>query len=275
MVCFAVWLWTVYDAWLEEYFKAPAALLLVSMAGVEWYFSRLVANCFSPEQPMRKAWRLIAWSAGFDIAGAICIQILSVDSVINPLRAFPWWDGGAIRRFGLVLGGPCRFALLAVGLGWALRAYRRSGLLARFHWIDRMVLPGMGLYMVFEAQDVAAAIHRGWKPSPAMIIGWATDPLLWLLLAGALLLYRSARQMGAGWIGRCWQALSAGVFLVSLGDIAIWAASRGLLPWPWSALGWYVWLPAAGAFALAPVYQFEAIHLAGSQPEKSFGAAGE
>ncbi len=70
--------------------------------------------------------------------------------------------------------------------------------------------------------------------------------------------------MGAGWISKCYGAFSVGIFLTLVGDVTIWATSWGYLPWPWSALGWYVWIPTAVAFALAPVYQWDAMQSAES-----------
>src|SRR5207237_7601 len=85
----------------------------------------------------------------------------------------------------------------------------------------------------------------------------------------ALLLFRSVRRMGGGWIGKCYAAFSAGVFLILLGDAAIWATAWGYLPWPWSALTWFVWIPAAGAFALGPAYPLEAMQQAISRQTRA------
>jgi hypothetical protein len=247
---------------VDYFFKYPAALLSATFAVVELFFSLLVIREFLPDQPLRKAWRLIAFSAACDVISTVTVQVLAVRSLLNPLTRASWWSdsaGGAIRQFGLIIGGPVRFALLAAGLAYALRAYKRTGLQARRKPIDWVLLSIMGIYLVVQTRDVTIALRNGWHPPPAVVLGWPTDPLLWLLLAEALLIYRSVQLTGDGFIGRCWKVLSIGVFLVSLGDIAIWAASWGFLPWPWSALEWYIWLPAAAAFALAPVYQLEAI----------------
>jgi hypothetical protein len=262
LLCFAVWRWTADDRWVEDFFKVPGALLLTTFAVIELCFSLLVIREFSPDQPMRKAWRLIAFSAGCDVISALSVQVFAAQSLLNPLARMSWWSDSAaatVRQFGLSVGGPFRFALLVTAFAYALRAYRRTGLLARLKVFDWILLSIIFIYVAVEAGDVATALRHGLVPTPATVIGWPTDPLLWLLLAEALLLYRSVRQAGDGLIGRCWKAFSIGVFLVTLSDIAIWAASRGFLPWPWSALEWYIWLPAAGAFALAPAYQLEAI----------------
>lgn len=57
-------------------------------------------------------------------------------------------------------------------------------------------------------------------------------------------------------------AFSAGIILTCLGDIGMWASHYGYLPWPWTSLAWYLWLPAASCFALAPACQLQALHRA-------------
>ena len=78
----------------------------------------------------------------------------------------------------------------------------------------------------------------------------------------ALLLRRSVQRMGSSRIAKCWSAFSIGVFLIALGDVGGWAEVYGYLPYPWSSLTWFLWLPAAACFALAPAYQLEAIRSA-------------
>lgn len=269
LLVFAGWRITGNVAWVEDFFRLPGALLLVWLAAVELLFSLRVLYEFSPGQPLRKAWRLISFSAGFDLAGTVLIQVLAVKSVLNPLSHATWWSdpaAAAIRQVGLVMAGSCRFVLLAAGLFWVVRVYRRSGFLARLQKVDWIVLTLIGAYVVREFRDVVVAIQAGARPSLGVVLGWPVDPLLLVLLGEAMLLNRSVKQMGAGWIGRCWNAFSIGIFLVSFGDVAIWAASWGFLPWPWSALQWYVWIPVAGAFAVAPAYQLEAIYHARGAP---------
>jgi len=260
-VALVAWEVTGNIAWVENFFRVPGALLLVSLAAVELLLSLRVLHDFSPGQPMRKAWRLISFSAGLNLAGNVAAHILSIRSFVNPLVHFAWWPDSAtsIREFGLILGGTCRLALLAAGLYWALRVYRQSGFLARLARVDWILLAIVGAFVAREAGDVVVMLRHGAHPPPGVYLGWPVDPLLWLLLAEALLLNRSVRQMGQGWIGRCWKAFSTGILLVVLGDLFIWATGFGHLPWIWNTLGWYIWLPAAGAFALAPAYQLEAV----------------
>jgi len=258
----AAWLWTRDDHWVVDFFKYPAAFLSTAFALVQLWFSHAAAREFSPDKPMATAWKLISFSAACDVVSAVCIQVLAADSLLNPLARLRWWtEGGGtvIHDFGSIVGGPARYSLLAAGLGYALRAYKRAGLQAKWKHADWIVLGIMGLYLIFEVGQVASALSSGSIPSPMTVIGSPTDPLLWLLLGQGLLLYRSAQLMGGGWIGRCWKAFSIGVFLVAASDIAALATSLGFLHWPWSAVQWYIWLPAAGVFALAPAYQLEAI----------------
>jgi hypothetical protein len=249
-------------AWVTNYFRVPGALLAVFLAGAQLWFCRRVLDHFSEGEPMRRVWLCITASAAFDFAGVILIQILATDSALNPLAHL--WAGSDgsrewFRQVGLLLGGTCRFTILALGLWYALRAYRRSGLLGRLNAINWLALGAMGLYVAVEIAEIGGLLRRSQPVPLAVIAGWPVDPFLWLLLAEAMLLYRSAQQMGPGSITRCWNALAVGVFLVLLGDVVLWASNWGYVAWPWSTLGWYIWPIAGAAFALAPAYQLEAI----------------
>ncbi len=103
------------------------------------------------------------------------------------------------------------------------------------------------------------AVQHGKRPGIWEVLGWPVDPLLLLLFWQAFLLLRSAQNMPAGRIGLCWKAYSAGIFLTAAGDVGIWATNYGHLAWPWNSIVWYVWLPAAAAFARGPAFQLEVI----------------
>jgi hypothetical protein len=262
LVSYAAWIVTGNFFWVGDYFQIPGAILTVFLAGTQFWFARRALDQFSVREPMRMTWACITASAGFDLAGAVLIQILGKESVLNPLRWFgsmPAETVDALRRVGLMMGGTCRFSILALGLWFALRAYRRSRLLGRLNAVNWLGLCAMALYVVVEISEIGGILRRG-KPVPFnVMMGWPVDPFLWLLLAQAMLLYRSAQQMGPGWITRCWNAMALGVFLVLLGDVVQWAASWGYISWPWSSIEWYIWPLAGVAFALAPMYQLEAI----------------
>jgi len=267
LVAGGLWQATGIVAWIVGFFTVPGALLLVALAIVQVWFCLRVCREFSPGEPMRRAWQLIAWSAGFDLAGTLAIQVLGANASVNPLVRMSWWSGPVrqtILDIGHVLQGPCRFVLLAAGLFCVLRLYRESDFLGRLGAADWVLLTAFAAYCLREAYDLIAALRAGKQPAWAEVVSWPVYPLLWLLLAEALLLHRSVQRTGMGLIGHCWRTFSSGIFLILLGDAMLWATAYGYLPWPWSALGWFVWIPAAAAFALAPVYQLEAIRWAAS-----------
>ncbi len=267
VVEFALWQLTGHFAWVEQFFRFPSAILLVWLSGAQLWFSIQVCGEFSSGEPMLVAWRWIAVSAACDFAGSLAIQVLGATSALNPLSYLPLWSpliASRIYEVGHILAGPCRFGLLAAGLFCVLKLYRESGFLGRLHALDWALLAGFATYGLRVAAGIFAAVQRGKQPGWGEILRWPVDPLLCLLLAEALLLHRSVQRTGPGLVGRCWVTFSRGVVLILAGDVLLWATAYGYLPWPWSSLGWYVWLPAAAAFALAPAYQLEAIRWASS-----------
>lgn len=261
---FSVWQVAGSDSWIEDLFRSPGALLLVSFSGVGLYFSLRVWRGFEAGEPMRRAWQLITLSAAADFAASLLVQIFGTQLRLNPLSYSG--DGSSLptlwRSAGLMLGGTCRFAMLAVGLLLVILIYRRAGFLGRLAAIDWAVLAISGVFIFREALEVVLRARNGKPFTATEIFNLPVDPLLWVLLWQSLLLFRSVRQMGLGWIGKCYGAFSVGIVLVLLGDLTIWATNWGYLPWPWSSLGWYVWIPAAGAFAVAPALQWEAMRSA-------------
>jgi hypothetical protein len=264
IVVFVLWRISHQDFWIEDFFRLPGALLLVWLAGIGLYYSLRVWRAFDTGEPMRRAWQLIALSAAADFSASLLVQIFGTQSRLNPLT---YAAGGAFiaswRSAGLMIGGTCRFGMLSVGLLLVIMLYRRTGLLGRLAWVDWGLLLLFGAYIARETTDVVIRLQEGRKPlSGAEIFGLPVDPLLWVLLSQALRLYRSVKPMGLGWIGKCYAAFSVGILMVLLGDVAIWATNWGYLPWPWAALGWYAWIPAAAAFAVAPLFQWEAMRSA-------------
>jgi len=262
VVAFAGYRVTGDPTWVESFFRMPGALLALFLATVELWFSLQVLSHFSNDEPMHAVWLCISGSAAFDLAGVTASQVLAAESALNPLRLFPWWStqtAVSIRQYGILAGGTCRFVLLAVGLGLCVRIYRRNHLLARLKLLDWVPWLAMGVFSAREFADVIEAARRGRHFPLVEMAGWPVDVLLWFCLAQALLLYRSAHQMGPGWITRCWNAIAVGCFLICIGVAADWATRWDYLPWPWSAITWYIWLPSGAAFALAPVFQLEAI----------------
>ena len=252
---------------LELLFRYPGAALMVALSAAAVWFSLQVLREFSPGEPLRLGWRLIALAALCSVFSTLCVQVLSTSLVSRLFDQQVMQAGGAgslIQKAGVLAGGTIRFTLLTAALWNVLRIYRQSGLLPRFEAMDWVVLAGIALYVGLETRETVLAIRAGMRPPLGMVLGWPTDLLLLGLSAEALLLYRSARQMRPGLIGKCWQSIAIGTFLVTLGNVLLWAARSSYLPWPWSALEWYVWLPAEAAFALAPLYQLQAVYAARS-----------
>jgi hypothetical protein len=256
----AVLLWgiTGQDVWVREFFRIPAKLLLLALPAVEIWMILGALREFRPGQPLRTAWQWIALAAACNLTGIMLGQVVStqwLSDVFDPILGGRLNIASIIRGAGFLLAGTVRFAFLTAALWRTLQTYRRSGLLASYKLVDWLVILAMGVYVAAEIAEVCHAIQRGKRPGIVEILSWPTDPLLWVALAEALLLYRSARQMGRSMIGSTWKAIGLGVFLVSAGDFALFVVRNGYVPWPWSVFEWYIWIPAAAAFAMAPAYQ--------------------
>jgi hypothetical protein len=258
----AAWQATDNPAWVYEFLKVPAALLMVWLSAVECWLAAAARLQFAPGELMRRVWTWISLSAAADFAGSLGVQIFGANSRLNLLTWAPAGRATLVREIntlGHLLGGPIRFALLAAGVWYAIVAYRRARFLGRLRITDRVLLGLFALYLARNVVDVVRAVHGGKVVSWAEAANWPTDPLLGVLFALAMTLYRSVSEMGDGWIGRCWRALSIGVFLTAVADVGAWAVAYGYLPYVASIVLWFFWLPAAICFALAPAYQLEAI----------------
>ena len=256
------WRYSGNAAWIEQFFRIPGAFMMVCLGVARVWLSAWAARQFAPGEDMRRAWMLMTVASVCSAASTVLVQVLAVRSILNPLAHLPAAAFAQFQAAGHLLGGPIRFALLAGGLYAALRGYGRAGFLGRLRWTDLAVLALFAAYLVRNVLDLLAA-HRTF---PWLEVArWPTDPLLFILLAQGMLLRRSVQRMGRGWIGRCWTALSLGVFLTAAGDVGSWAEAYGYLPYPWSAVVWFVWLPAAACFTVAPAYQLEAIRFAAEE----------
>jgi len=266
------WSATGQTAWIEYFFQIPGALLLVWLAVAEMALGIRVWRCFGAGEPLRRAWLFIVCSSASAVLGYLYSQLLGVSSKLNPLSHMSNPSPALIQRMrelGLLLGGTVRFAFLAAGLSCVLALYRRSGFMGRLRRRDWLLLGALAVYLVVEYGDVLVALRAGTRFSLSTILGWPVDPLLWLLMGEALLIVRSVQKTGLGWIGRCWAAFSVAIFLTVLGDVGLLATAYDYIPWPLSAVTWFIWMPAAAAFALGPAYQLEAIQMAsGELPER-------
>ena len=260
-VALVAWL-TGKPALLAGFFRYPGALFLVSVSAAGFWLSLQCWQQFSKTDLLRQAWLLIMLAAGASLVGNLCSQVLGAYTPLNPLmHTATGWPAPAIRLFGrvgLLLSGAFQMALVACGLSFVLRAYRRSGLfphMARWVWL---LAGALTLYTVHEARMVQALLRTGKVTGGFQILGWPSDPLLIVLLFEAFCILRPVLGTGWGLIARCWGAFAAGIVLHALGDVLLTAAWQGDLPEAARTLGWYALFMAAAAYALGPAYQLEA-----------------
>lgn len=265
LAAFGYWMATGDVGPAVRLFRYPGALLLVQLAAVEFGITLIVWREYSSTDAMHTPWLLMTLAAACHLCGALFAQLLSSGSPLNPLVYLPVWSeplAVACRDFGLAIGGPVQMALLACGLRLLLHVYRRAGILQSVTRADWVVLALVGAYTARSVHHLVAAIATGTPLSAGLLIETSTDPLLLLLLFEAMVIRRSVCGMCGGLIGKCWLAYTMAIFLTLLGNLAVWATSSGFLPWPVSSLGWFAWLAAAAAYALAPAYQMEALRKA-------------
>ncbi len=249
-------------ALLTDFLRYPGALFLVSMSAATLWLSWRCWQQFSKNDLLRQAWLLIMWAAGAQLVGALCTQVFGAYTHLNPLMyTNSGWPAPAIRllgRVGLLMGGAFQMTLLACGLSFVLRAYRRSGLFPRLaHWVW-LLGATLVLYTVHEAKLLQALLQTGKASSGFQVLGWPSDPLLIVLLFEALCILRPVLGTGWGLIAKCWGAFAAGIALHAVGDILLLTEWRGGLSDLVRTFGWLTWFLAAAAYAVGPAYQLEA-----------------
>jgi hypothetical protein len=257
------WLATGDPSWVNMFFRYPGALFFLLMASLELGLSLRVWREFEPQESLSAAWALLVLAAGCHLLSALFAQILGQDSRLNPVFLGNPQNHtiGSLREFGVLAGGPLHMLVLAQGLFLVLRVYKRLGLLVtRLKVVDYALLGVVAIYTIIHLYEVTR-IFDG-SPSLSLLIGWASDPLLSILMVEAVFLRRSVAEAGWGLISKCWGAFCIAIILTSLGDMSIWATWRGYLPPSLVAISWYIWFPASAAYALGPAYQMEALRTA-------------
>jgi hypothetical protein len=249
---------------LADFFRYPGAIFLVGANAAGLWLSWLCWRQFSRNDLLRQAWLLIMLAAGAHLLGSLCSQVLGAYTHLNPLMyTRTGWPAPAIKVFGragLLLGGPFQMTLLACGLSFVLRAYRRSGLFPHLAYWTSLLGGALILYTVHEAKLLQSLLRTGKASGGFQVFGWPSDPLLIVLLFEALCILRPALGTGWGLIGKCWGAFAAGIALSALGDLLLWAPWQSSLSELARMLGWYAWFLAGAAYALGPAYQLEAFH---------------
>jgi hypothetical protein len=269
---FVIWRASGDNELIQAFFKYQGSLFFVICAAAETLLAWSAFRQFSRGEPLKAAWLLIALASFYRFSGYVFSQILGAESYLNPIfLAFGSHDSSFYSKFqsyGIFIAGPFNMAILACGLFIILRMLRRVGLLSRLRPLDFVLIAAVAIFTIRQVYEIVE-----WISTPNAqydlykALGWASDPLLSILLLEAILIRRSAIETGYGLLSKSWGAFSLGIFLTSLGDIGIWATSHNYLPWPYNSIAWYVWFLASAAYALGPAYQVEAYRRACREAE--------
>jgi len=263
LISCAAWSKTGDARWARAFFDYFGAFFFIGCSVLGLRFSYLCWRRFGRGDVMRPAWLLIALFALSQLLGGIAAHVLSADSAINPLHylavaAHDRWLRDA-AQVG-TLSSPVSMIFLAAGLFRVVQICRKNGVLRSLKAIDFVLLSIVTVYTVhYFAAVVFTSQHPEGSVTAVKIVSWMSDPLLCILLLQATLIRRSAANMGWGLIARCWVAFTAAIFFTSIGDIGLWASSRGSIPFGLEAASWYIWYPAAACYAAAPAYQLQAM----------------
>lgn len=269
LAAIAVWQWGGSASWVDSWFKQVGGPLLVAYAVAEVIATGSVARWFAPGEPMRGPWRLLFAASMTHAASVMFRHWLGVPIASNPLVPLPggqfWIE--VCREFGRILGGTVWLALLAAGLGLALRVHARLGLLRPPGVAGWLTIAAAGALLAYTLRSFLYWLGAPTVRSSALWwIGWITDPLLGLLLVLSILLGRASAPLAGGLLAWPWRAYYCAALLTCIGSLCAGIVNSGLMPpsalWP----SWFVWHPAAALFALAPLWQLRAM-VAPAPPE--------
>jgi|SRR5579875_1062926 len=262
-----LWVWTGKRLWLQYYFDYQGAAYFILLDAFKLWLSISAWREFRQKESMRSAWLAISVAMGFQLAGDLLKHWLAVDTYINPLH-YVWsrwhlFPADILHTWGSALAGPIFMAILAVGLYQALQYCHKinvSGKLRPLDWGLIAAVAIYGLYVIsYIFNDVLG--HDG-ALRIAAVLTWPNDLLLAILMAEAVLLTRTAFEMGDGYVARTWGAFAAAIFLTSVESFGHWLAVFGYFPYPENSVLWYLWFVWAAAFAIAPAYQVDAVRVA-------------
>ncbi len=262
-----IWVWTGNWAWLGSYFDYPGTLYIVFLDVLKLWLCIVAWKQFREKASLRSAWLTISLAMGLMLAGDLFTHWLSLNTYINPLHyLWPGWNvsaANALQIWGSTIAGPLFMAVLAVGLFQGLQHYRKIGMLGTLRSYDFVLVGAAAIYALYVLVTVARiALNNTSLIGTAWMLTWPNDMLLAVLLLEAILLFRTAADMGKGYIAWAWGAFAVAIFLTVLESIGQWLTAYGYLPYPENAVTWYVWYVWAAAFALGPAYQVDAIRVA-------------
>lgn len=279
IVIHTAWLMTGSESWLRCYFDYEGTLIFVAFYVLEVLLSVAAYRQFSSDQPLHSAWFFIVLAASCHLLGGLLKHLLSANTYINPFHYLSRggvWDAHAadlLRAWGTVIAGPMQMALLAWGLFYSLRVYKKYGLLGRLRAVDWVLIGSGTVYtLIIIYQIVGTILHHWSEVTLSHAFTWPNDLLLNVLLFEAIFLRRSAADMGWGFIAKVWGAFAVAIFLTTLANACSALAAYGYLPWPEYAFIWYIWYPASAAYVLGPAYQVEASKTARARLQESLEA---
>ncbi len=271
------WWQTGNPVWIRLFFSYPGALFFAATSAVQLWLSVRCARLFSVGDLLRPAWVLIAVSALARLAGDLT-RLLGAASALNPLLLLPGDLTHAVMGKAVEYGplfNPLYMFFLALGLLYVLKACRQNGIAGRITAADVLLIGLVVAYTInFFATGVLAPAQGAAGGGVQKILSWTSDPLLCVLLFQAILIRRSVSSMGWGLIARCWLSFTVAIFATSMGDIGLWAWSKGYLPHALEAASWFVWFLASAAYALGPAYQLQAM-LHATVPDNASGVLEE
>lgn len=272
MVAILLWLWNGDPRLVDFWFRQVGGPLLVGYAVIEWAAAARVLQWFQPGEPMRRPWLLLTAAGATHMTSLLFRHWLGQPLASNPLLLWPegrdWIP--LCAEFGRRLGGTLYLALLAAGLGFALRVHGRLKLLSppgRKGWA--VLVTAAALYAYTLISLVYWLQHPRPNRNALWWMGWLTDPLLAALLVLALLLVRSTEPLSGGLLARPWRAYQMALLLTCAGSFFAGLADSGVVSSSWLWPGWLAWHPASALFALAPVWQLEACRVS----VRAFGEA--
>src|SRR5689334_9262064 len=187
IVAHSLWLLQGYQPLFRYYFGYEDPLFLIACTLLEFSVALRASKQFSPEQPLRWAWLIIASSAACQLVGMLLSHWLCLDSNLNPLYA-THINGYAtftnvVRPLGMLLGGPVHMVILGCGLYLPLRLCRRYGVQGKLRKIDWLIL-GLVVAYTLRVAYVVIQMRIGTSQTPNFyeVMNWTGDPLLCVLL---------------------------------------------------------------------------------------------
>jgi len=267
IVIYFIWVLTGASALLRIYFDYQGAIYLIFLDIFKLWLCVVAWKQFREKESLRSAWLIISLAMGFELLGDLLKHWLRADTYINPLHyLWPVWDASAahlLHVWGSAIAGPLFMAVLAVGLFKGLQHYRKIGMLGTLRSYDYVLVGGVAIYAAYVFVTVVRiAVTNTALIGTSWMLTWPNNMLLAVLLLEAILLFRTAADMGQGYIAWAWGAFAVAIFLTSVESVAQWLTSFGFFPYPENAVMWYLWYVWAAAFALGPAYQVDAIRVA-------------